>query len=364
MGEYEDLNDLVRDGSKKLKDSKFLTDEAILMYNRPRLFPQGSMPQPMSGVSPTNNGGIAPLSPNNSAYNAANSPYNGDPTMSPSSTSGGGAQSSSLSPIANIRKRVFSADKSRSRYKQVPRSAPPKLKGNPRDSASRSSGRGGGSSGRSPTANNAGSPSTQYHRGSSTASVHGHNGPFGCVQLGGDPTKQGAQQGGHPNYFQQQCNFFPGNSDWTEALGFSVNSLWNCGANGGHLSPTMSPHSNPSSPRNNGTSSQHQDAQGGGGGYHSPTASTRVATGGGVYHGSGAPVTPSSNAGYHHHHHHGATTPSGYHSSSGYHHHHQGSASAGYNGYNSQYRVEGRNPSYGYGSRGGSAAGVRDTVVM
>ena len=338
MGEYEDLNDLVRDGSKKLKDSKFLTDEAILMYNRPRLFPQGSMPQPMSGV------GTTPLSPNNSAYSSS---YNGDPT--PPSTSGRGAQSSSLSPIANIRKRVFSADKSRSRYKQVPRSAPPsKLKGNPRDSASRSSGR--GSSGRSPTAN-AGSPSTQYHRGSSTASVHGHNGPFGCVQLGGDPTKQGAQQGsGHPNYFQQQCNFFPGNSDWTEALGFSVNSLWNCGANGGHLSPTMSPHSNPSSPRNNGTSSQHQDAHGGG---------YRVATGGGVYHGSGAPVTPSSNAGYHHH---GATTPSGYHSSSGY--HHQGSASAGYNGYNSQYRVEGRNPSYGYGTRGGSAAGVRDTVVM
>ena len=38
MGEYEDLNDLVRDGSKKLRDSKTITDEDILRYNRPRQF--------------------------------------------------------------------------------------------------------------------------------------------------------------------------------------------------------------------------------------------------------------------------------------------------------------------------------------
>ena len=38
MGEYEDINDLVRDGSKKLRDSKTITDEDILRYNRPRQF--------------------------------------------------------------------------------------------------------------------------------------------------------------------------------------------------------------------------------------------------------------------------------------------------------------------------------------
>lgn len=35
MGEYDDLSDLIRDGSEKLRNSKSLSDEAILMYNRP-----------------------------------------------------------------------------------------------------------------------------------------------------------------------------------------------------------------------------------------------------------------------------------------------------------------------------------------
>jgi hypothetical protein len=178
---------------------------------------------------------------------------------------------------------------------------------------------------------------------------------------------QQQQQQAYPNYFQQQCNFFPGNSDWTEALGFSVNSLWNCGANGANLSPTMSPNSNPSSPRNGGGGSSL-----GGGGHptHVHGAAPTVGVGGGVmYHHQGQPSSQSvyhsttTNSGYHHPHHPGGNSSNGYHQGVGGGYVNTNSNAAGYN-YNATYRNEERNPSYGYGNRGGNSPGVRDTVVM
>mmetsp|Transcript_12180 Transcript_12180/g.21706 ORF Transcript_12180/g.21706 Transcript_12180/m.21706 type:complete len:641 (+) Transcript_12180:267-2189(+) len=363
MGEYEDLDDLVRDGSKKLRDSKSLTDETVLMYNRPRQFPPGMHPsqiQQQQLQSPSNNNMV--LSQTNSPYSPASttSPqphYSGAGTVSPTNT----ALSNASSP-SNLRKRVFSADKSRSRYKQVPRSAPPKLKSHPRDtrSSSRStsaSGVGGGGAG-------ATSPTTAsshhgYHRGNSNVSHHtpqqtqgGMHGGMLCnpttptTNTGANENKQSSSQPHH--YFPQQCNFFPGNSDWTEALGFSVNSLWNCGANGGHMSPTMSPHQS-TSPRNS-------HGGGNGGPVHAPT------TGGGVYHGSGAAATSGYHPSNNYHHPTGATGGGGGYNAGG---------GAGYNNYStggggSPYRGdEGRNPSSGgYGGYGRTGTGVRDTVVM
>ena len=358
MGEYEDLDDLVRDGSKKLRDSKSLTDETVLMYNRPRQFPPGMHPsqiQQQQLQSPNNN---MVLSQTNSPYSPASTTshqpqYSGAGPVSPTNT----ALSNASSP-SNLRKRVFSADKSRSRYKQVPRSAPPKLKSHPRDT--RSSSRSTSASGVPAPSPNTASSHHGYHRGSSNVSSHhtpqqqqgGMHGGMLCnpttptTNTNANENKQSSSQPHH--YFPQQCNFFPGNSDWTEALGFSVNSLWNCGANGGHMSPTMSPHQS-TSPRNS------HGGGGNGGPAHAPT------TGGGVYHGSGAAAT------------------GGYHPSSSY--HHPTGAQGGGGGYNaggagygnystggggSPYRGdEGRNPSSGgYGGYGRTGTGVRDTVVM
>ena len=357
MGEYEELNDLVRDGSKKLRDSKSLSDETVFMYCRPRQFPPGmhpsqQQPQPMA------------ISPPSGSVSVATNPYH-SPASSPAPQYASTAQdhhgnvsptgvASNVSSPSNLRKRVFSADKSRgSRYKsQSQRSAAPKLKAHPRDGSGRSSSRTrSGVSGHSQNApaqsSGAPSPAHGYHRGNSVASHHtaqaqqGVHGMLNCNPAGSPaPADSGTH---HRNYFQQQCNFFPGNSDWTEALGFSVNSLWNCGANGGHLSPTVSPHS--ASPRS---------SHGGGGSVHAPT------TGGGVYHGSGAaaPYSHHATGGYGH-------PPAG---SAGY-----GAGGGGYGNYSTGggggYRGvdEGRNPSSGgyggYGS-GRTGTGVRDTVVM
>lgn len=365
MGEYEDLNDLVRDGSKKLRNSKTMSDEAILMYNRPRQsyppHPQHHQPQPLTMSKMV-------LSSGNSQYSGVNteamSMYgSGDPAMSPTNTS-----SSTGGPASQFRKLICSPDKGRSTYKQVPVSSttPPKLKSNPRDTRAAGNGgssRGGAAAGR--RSSNVGSPNTTtpttsgYHYGCNPLGSHNNDNKSQSSQ---QPQQQQQQQQAYPNYFQQQCNFFPGNSDWTEALGFSVNSLWNCGANGENLSPTMSPNSNPSSPRTGGGSSL-------GPGQMQGVAPTT--TGGVIYHHQGQPSSQyptTSNSGYHHHHHH----PS---SSNGYHHRPTSSSAAGAGGpggyantngynYNATYRNEERNPSYGYGNRGGNSPGVRDTVVM
>ena len=42
MGEYEELNDLVLDGSKKLRDYKTQPDEVLVQMNRPRPLTQSS----------------------------------------------------------------------------------------------------------------------------------------------------------------------------------------------------------------------------------------------------------------------------------------------------------------------------------
>ncbi|KAL7539246.1 hypothetical protein ACHAXR_009117 [Thalassiosira sp. AJA248-18] len=376
MGEYEDLNDLVRDGSKKLRDSKSLSDEAILMYNRPR---QGLQPMQPMAISPSNNGDSnMVLSPNTSGapYSPSNSQYSSSVQqqvpVSPTNTTGTSTSSSS-----NLRKRVFSSDKSRSRYKQaVPRSSggstPPKLKSNPRDvrsSSGRSATKVVGVSSPGPQASSTTSP--RYSRGNSTVSHQVQQQAGGMLNCNPGAPKQQAQQQQpssqqqQQHYFPQQCNFFPGNSDWTEALGFSVNSLWNCGANGGHMSPTMTPPA-ASSPR--GSSSAHN---GGGSGYASGGGSAHggqhhhpPTSGGGVYHGSNAPANPS--AGYGHHHHHASSGYQG--GSSGYHHSQQQQHGGGYNNNGYYNNVEGRNPSstqgYGNGGYRGNNAGVRDTVVM
>jgi len=345
MGEYEDLNDLVRDGSKKLRDSKSVSDETLFSYNRPSPYRSQGSSQGGFGSSSGATGG--PLSPIQQDVTMSSAPVPPPPSSSQGPSS----------PIANIRKRVFSADKSRSRsYKQVPRSAPPKLKSNPRDSSTTgtttSSRRSSRSSPRSSSQQHqpASSPQATYDR---QQSIHGHaGGPFGCVPLTAhgattssvDPSKGSSGQHSNGHYFQQNCNFFPGQSDWTEALGNF--NLWNCGANV-PLSRTMSPHSNPSSPRNGDPNAGGQPQD-----FHSP----RV-TGGGVYHGSGAPVSPHQHTSYH--------SSSGYHHQQQVHHQqHQGSTSvnSGYTGYGApQFRDEGRNPSYNHRSSG---VGARDTVVM
>jgi len=62
-----------------------------------------------------------------------------------------------------------------------------------------------------------------------------------------------AGSGGRFSHVHDQCNEFPifggGDSDWSEALGFSkgFNSIWNCGGNGENTNGTMSP-----DPTNNG----------------------------------------------------------------------------------------------------------------
>ncbi|KAL9184837.1 hypothetical protein ACHAXT_002614 [Thalassiosira profunda] len=314
MGEYEELNDLVRDGSKKLRDSKNLSDESVFMYNRPRSLPATGGPggvQPMAGVSPAHHGGPGGVSgsPYGASVGGGYRPSNG--AASPASASG-----------SSGRKRTFGSTKRGERsYKGRTSSAAPKLKPHARDARS-SSGRSGRSG---------------YHRDASAASVAAQQqagicggGPLPKHRPAAHDAASHASRGSNkPAYLPQQCNFFPGNgTDWTEALGFSVNSLWNCGANGGHLSPTMTPH-DPSSPRSQGA----------------PPPS-------GAYRGNGAPPAGyAPNGGYHHPGH----PPAGY--------------GAGYYGAQPQQQQqysEGRNPSsggYGYG-RGGGGAGVRDTVVM
>ena len=334
------------------------------MYNRPR---QSYPPHLFQHPPPLTLSNKMAFSSGNSQYsstvNTSDVLMYGDPALSPTNTSSSGGGG----PASHLRKFICNpAEKSHSTYnnnKQVP--VPPKLKSNPRDTRL-----GGGSSrgGRRASTNNASgtnSPNTTpgYHYGCN---------PLGSSQIMHNDNKsqsshQQQQQQAYPNYFQQQCNFFPGNSDWTEALGFSVNSLWNCGANGANLSPTMSPNSNPSSPRNGGGGSSL-----GGGGHptHVHGAAPTVGVGGGVmYHHQGQPSSQSvyhsttTNSGYHHPHHPGGNSSNGYHQGVGGGYVNTNSNAAGYN-YNATYRNEERNPSYGYGNRGGNSPGVRDTVVM
>lgn len=196
MGEYEELNDLVRDGSKKLRESKSLSDEAMFLYNRPR-------PVPPYITSLSNQSVVTGMT------SSMNTHSNLSAVGNLNSQDNNNGMTTTVSSPTN-RKRVLD----RSRYKNVPRSAPPKLKGHPRDTRPTHRSRKDGSNGSSgPT--QPPQPSS-HHR--NAPSHHPH----------------------HNQYFREQCNFFPPgpHSNWAEALGFSVNSLWNCGANNGHMSPT------------------------------------------------------------------------------------------------------------------------------
>jgi hypothetical protein len=92
MGEYDDLSDLVRDGSTKLRDSKSSSDETILMYNRSRQSYQPHLQHP----PPTLSSKTAFSSGNSQHSNTVNTSdvmKTGDLTTNTSSPGSGGAVS-------------------------------------------------------------------------------------------------------------------------------------------------------------------------------------------------------------------------------------------------------------------------------
>ena len=280
MGEYDELNDLVRDGSKKLRESKSLSDEAILMYNRPR-------PIPPYITSPSNHSIMTNTQYRHSGSikTSSNGNINQDPTMASPSN----------------RKRVLG-----SRYKNVPRSAPPKLKSHPRDNRPSIRTRKSSTETMSSSDKTSSSHQQPHHHHQQSHTHHPH----------------------HNHYFREQCNFFPGpHSNWAEAFGFSVNSLWNCGANNGHMSPT----SHSVSPRSHASGGMNSV-----GGYSGdPHSGSNAYSNANGFHGNNAP------GGYHYGYEEGRDP-----SSSGH-----GGTSVGRGHYED-----------GYGrSRNG---GVRDTIVM
>jgi hypothetical protein len=113
VGEYDDMKQLVRDGSRKLREAEGLPDEVLLSTNRPRIVQRSkssstSRPElsPSSSHSPRRRTGIATTSLTGSQRIATTN------TLSPSSSernTGGSV---------------------------LPQSAPPKLKSHPRDTRS------------------------------------------------------------------------------------------------------------------------------------------------------------------------------------------------------------------------------------
>ena len=154
MGEYDDMKYLVRDGSKKLREGSALSDDALLGMNRSRT------PPPSSSSSQ--------LSPRKRV----------SPNCSTSQRSAGGG------PLNTPNK---------SRTLGLPQSAPPKLKGHPRDR-----------------------PSTRKLEDKSRFQYNDDSGRGRSVAEG----------------------------DWGGALNFSrgFHSIWNCGGTGedtGTISPTQ-----------------------------------------------------------------------------------------------------------------------------
>jgi hypothetical protein len=154
VGEYDEMKQLVRDGAKKLRDANGLPDDALLAVNRPR------------GSSPLHNPVLSPSRKRVSPF-ALGSPHSAGP-KSPSNKS-----------------------------RHLTNTAPPKLKGHPRD------------------------PSRRI-----------------------DDGRQNSRRGFSP--LHDPCNdMFNQNadSDWGSSLGLSrgLNSIWYCGANGGSAGSTMSP---------------------------------------------------------------------------------------------------------------------------
>jgi len=105
VGEYDDMKQLVRDGSKKLREADGLPDDALLAINRPR-------------VPPTINSPVASTAGNSSVATGhiSQSKQRGPPSYISSSQRSG----------------MSTPEKSSSRT-GLPQSAPPKLKSHPRD---------------------------------------------------------------------------------------------------------------------------------------------------------------------------------------------------------------------------------------
>lgn len=193
MGEYEELNDLVRDGSKKLRDYKSQPDEVLVQMNRPRPF---NYNQNQSSL--------------NSRLNFPTSPTNSH-ASSPTSFSS--------------RKRGFSKERIRQKFNVLPKSAPPKIRPHSRDGPSKRQVGGGGSVN---SGNTSHTPTTQYYSSPRRPSYQGHPGRM-------DVDDQTDANFAH-------CNL---KSDWHDI--FFHNSLWNCGNVNAATSSTPN-----QSPRNQG----------------------------------------------------------------------------------------------------------------
>lgn len=223
MGEYEELNDLVLDGSKKLRDYKSQPDEVLVRMNRPR-----------------------PLGYNQSSENHISFP------SSPQASLG-----SSLTSFSS-RKRGFSKDRVRQKFNIMPKSAPPKIKPHSRDGPSKRLVGGGG---QSVTTSQVQSPNSRY------AST-----PLGDSYRVAQPSTNnwGMDVDDQTSSNFAQCNL---KSDWHDI--FFHNSLWNCGnVNAAATSSTPN-----QSPRNQGytngndqsynNGSQYSAYGAGAGGYYS-----------------------------------------------------------------------------------------------
>jgi len=223
MGEYEELNDLVLDGSKKLRDYKTQPDEVLVQMNRPRPLTQSS------------------------ERSSSNSNYPSSPTNS----SGIG---SSLASFSTGRKRGFSKEGVRQKFNIMPKSAPPKIKPHSRDGPSKRLVGTGGSVNSSPvhSPNNHSSPRQPSYRAQPSSNNWGMD----------------VDDNTDANF--AHCNLKP---DWHDI--FFHNSLWNCGnVNAAATSSTPN-----QSPRNQGynnggdnqsyNGSQYSAYGAGAGGYYS-----------------------------------------------------------------------------------------------
>mmetsp|Transcript_28321 Transcript_28321/g.45970 ORF Transcript_28321/g.45970 Transcript_28321/m.45970 type:complete len:522 (+) Transcript_28321:294-1859(+) len=174
MGEYEELNDLVLDGSKKLRDYKTQPDEVLVQMNRPR-----------------------PLGYNESSDHHSNHNF----PLSPANASMGSFSS---------RKRGFSKEKVRQKFNIMPKSAPPKIKPHSRDGPSKRL-VSGGAVNTSPvpvhSPNNYSSPRQPSYRAQPSSNNWG-----------------GMDVDDNTDANFAHCNL---KSDWHDI--FFHNSLWNCG---------------------------------------------------------------------------------------------------------------------------------------
>mmetsp|Transcript_7145 Transcript_7145/g.10277 ORF Transcript_7145/g.10277 Transcript_7145/m.10277 type:complete len:537 (-) Transcript_7145:113-1723(-) len=224
MGEYEELNDLVLDGSKKLRDYKTQPDEVLVQMNRPR---------PLNYSQTSDN--------HSSHLNFPSSPANA-------------SMGSSLTSFSS-RKRGFSKDRVRQKFNIMPKSAPPKIKPHSRDGPSKRLVGAGGSVNSPPvhSPNNYSSPRQPSYRAQPSSNNWGMD----------------VDDNTDANF--AHCNL---KSDWHDI--FFHNSLWNCGnVNAAATSSTPN-----QSPRNQGynngadnqsynNGSQYSAYGAGAGGYYS-----------------------------------------------------------------------------------------------